>query len=210
MRKVGTRFSAELQELDPDALRAAAERAVMEELAPIARPDERLERAAEIIHQADAEIALHVQERDEAVASLWFYDHVLGIPAKAGIKPNAYREILSRVFYGGIERVPTESGRIPLRPIPDLPLPELAEAAREAGVPVVKDAAKKLPRLATVVIEARARRAAAVVFMRNAALALSEEPYNWNAPRIAAVAGVSRKLISQQQITARRERDAKN
>ncbi|MFD7501585.1 hypothetical protein [Streptomyces sp. NPDC059850] len=212
MPKTGITYSKKkIQKTDFKALRKNAEAEVKEELGQIARPDDRIERAAEIIRQADAETALHLEDRDKAVASLWFYDHVPGLASTIGVVATAYREILSKVFYGGPERVRTESGHYELKPVPDLPGPELVAAAREAGVPFVEDAAEKLPRLATVVAEARARRAAAVVFMRDAALALSEEPYGWDGPRIAEHAGVQKKLIWQQQAAARaaRERAAK-
>ncbi|MGA5127676.1 hypothetical protein ACPCAG_30795 [Streptomyces pseudogriseolus] len=207
MPKAGIDYSkTKIQKPDFKTLRQAAESAVKEELGHIARPDDRIERAAEIIRQADAEIELHLEDRDKAVASLWFYDHVPGLAGAIGVTPTAYREILSRVFYGGHERVRTESGHYELKPIPALPGDELVAAAKKAGVPVVEDAAEKLPRLATVVAEARARRGAAVVFMRDAALALSEEPYGWDGPRIAEHAGVGKKLIWQQQAAARAAR----
>ncbi|MGY5009906.1 hypothetical protein ACWCY6_17755 [Streptomyces sp. 900105755] len=208
MPKAGITYSKKkIKKTDFKALREAAERAVTEELGRITRPDDRIERAAEIIRQADAEVALHLDDRDKAVASLWFYEHVPGLAGTIGVTPTAYREVLSKAFYGGPERVRTDSGHYELRPVPDLPGPELVEAARKAGVPLVEDADKKLPNLATVVAEARARRGAAVVFMRDAALALSEEPYGWDGPRIAEHAGVQKKLIWQQQAAARAARD---
>ncbi|MGW2496212.1 hypothetical protein ACWCV2_17140 [Streptomyces pseudogriseolus] len=207
MPKAGIDYSkTKIQKPDFKTLRQVAEAAVKEELGQIARPDDRIERAAEIIRQADAEIEAHLESRDKAVASLWFYDHVPGLAGAIGVTPTAYREILSKVFYGGYERVRTSSGHYELKPIPDLPGDELVAAAKKAGVPVVEDAAERLPQFAAVVVEARARRGAAVVFMRDAALALSEEPYGWDGPRIAEHAGVGKKLIWQQQAAARAAR----
>ncbi|MFC9280883.1 hypothetical protein [Streptomyces collinus] len=182
---------------DFKAIREREERAVKDELGAIARPDDRIERAAEIIRQADAEIALHLEDRDKAAASLWFYEQVLGLPKALGVAPNAYREILSKALYGD-----------PKKPLPVGDSAEkLIRLAEEAGIERVANAAEELPRLAAIVAAARARRGAAVVFMREAALTLSEEPYGWDGERIAEHAGVATKLIWQQQRTARLARE---
>ncbi|MET9776207.1 hypothetical protein ABZ023_18435 [Streptomyces sp. NPDC006367] len=179
------------------AIREREQRDVKEELGAIARPDDRIERAAEIIRQADAEIALHLPDRDKAAASLWFYEQVLGLPKVLGIAPNAYREVLSKALYDD-----------PKKPLPVGDSPEkLVKLAEEAGIERVDDAAEELPRLARIVAAARARRATAVVFMREAALVLSEEPYGWSGEKIAEHAGVTTKLIWQQQRTARLARN---
>ncbi|MFF7838826.1 hypothetical protein ACFZC6_08420 [Streptomyces ossamyceticus] len=209
MPKAGITYSKRKVEApDYGALRAREERAVKDELGAIARPDDRIERAAEIIRQADAEIALHIEDRDKAVASLWFYEHVLGLARAIDVTNTAYREILSKALYG-IDRRRTESGHYELRPVPDVTGPELVRLADKAGVPRIETAFEELPRLASVVSAARARRAAAVVFMRDAALALSEEPYGWSGEKIAGHAGVGTKLIWQQQRTARLAREKK-
>ncbi|MFF7169714.1 hypothetical protein [Streptomyces pseudovenezuelae] len=206
MPKAGITYSKRKVEApDYKDLRKREERAVKDELGAIARPDDRIERAAEIIRQADAEIALHIEDRDQAVASLWFYEHVLGLARATGVTATAYREILSKALYG-IDRRRTESGHYELRPVPDVTGPELEKLAEEAGTPRVEGAFEALPRLASVVSAARARRTAAVVFMRNSALALSEEPYGWSGEKIAEHAGVATKLIWQQQETARQAR----
>ncbi len=209
MPKAGITYSKRKVEApDYRALREREERAVKDELGALARPDDRIERAADIIRQADAEIALHIDDRDKGVASLWFYEHVLGLAPAIDVTSTAYREILSKALYG-IDRRRTESGHYELRPVPDVTGPELVKLAEEAGVPRVENAFEELPRLASVVSAARARRAAAVVFMRDAALALSEEPYGWSGEKIAKHAGVGTKLIWQQQRTARLAREKK-
>ncbi|WP_116428933.1 hypothetical protein [Streptomyces spongiicola] len=209
MPKAGIRYSKRKVEApDYKTLRAHEERAVKDELGAIARPDDRIERAAEIIRQADAEIALHIEDRDKGAASLWFYEHVLGLASAIDVTSTAYREILSKALYG-IDRRRTASGHYELRPVPDVTGPELVKLAEEAGVPRIENAFEELPRLASVVSAARARRAAAVVFMREAALALSEEPYGWSGEKIAEHAGVGTKLIWQQQRTARLAREKK-
>ncbi|MBK3639515.1 hypothetical protein [Streptomyces sp. MBT33] len=207
MPKAGITYSKrKVKAPDFKTLRAREERAVKDELGAIARPDDRIERAAEIIRQADAEIALHIEDRDKAVASLWFYEHVLGLARAIDVTPTAYREILSKALYG-IDRRRTESGHYELKPVPDVTGPELEKLAEEAGMPRVENAFEELPRLASIVSPARARRDTAVVFMRNAALALSEEPYGWSGEKIGEHAGVATKLIWQQQRTARQARD---
>jgi hypothetical protein len=210
MPKAGITYSKnKVQPTDFPAIRAREESAVKDELGAIARPDDRIERAAEIIRQADAEIALHLEDRDKAVASLWFYEHVLGLSKAIGVTPTAYREILSKALYGN-ERHRTESGHFELRPVPNVgSSEELVALAEKHKVPRVDGALEALPRLAQVVAAARARRATAVVFMRDAALALDEEPYGWSGERIAEHAGVATKLIWQQQATARKARDAR-
>ncbi|MET7573351.1 hypothetical protein ABZT04_33375 [Streptomyces sp. NPDC005492] len=197
-----------IERTDFKALREQEEGAVNAELGRIARPDDRIERAADIIRQADAEIALHLEDRDKAVASLWFYERVKGLATTIGVTPTAYREILSKALYGRNWKR-TESGHVELEPVPaHVPTPELAKLAEEAGVPRVENASEELPRLARVVASARARRGAAVVFMREAALVLSEEPYGWDGEKIAEHAGVAKKLIWQQQRTARLARES--
>jgi hypothetical protein len=185
---------------DYDEIRAAADTAVRNELGAIARTDDRIVRAAEKIRQADAEIALHIEDRNSALASLYFHDLYEGahLGLMAGITKNAVREIQSMAVYGDPKR------RLPARMTDE----ELQAIARKAKVPHIKKAPGATLRNNSEIIEAaRARRRAAVVFMRNAALALSEEPYNWDGGRIAEHAGVAKRLIWQQQATARKERD---
>ncbi|MFC9534412.1 hypothetical protein ACFT38_28285 [Streptomyces sp. NPDC056975] len=207
MPKAGITYSKnKVESTDYTELNEREEREVKDELGAIARPDDRIERAAEIIRQADAEIALHQEDRDKAVASLWFYGHVLGLSRAINVTNTAYREILSKALYG-IDRRRTGSGHFELRPVPNVSNEELEELAKQAGVERIDSALEDLPRLAQIVAKARVRRKTAVVFMREAALVLSEEPYGWDGERIATHAGVSTKLIWQQQATARRDRD---
>lgn len=194
MPKAGITYSKKRIEKSNFAeIRKQVESDVKEELGAITRPDDRVERAANIIRQADAEIALHAEDRDRAVASLWFYEQVLGLAPAIGVAQNAYREILSKVLYGDPKQAsPTAASN-----------EELVQIAKDAGLKRVDGADEKLPELARIVFMARARRAAAVVFMRKAALALSQEPYGWSVEKIAEHAGVGTKLIYQQQRTAR-------
>lgn len=181
---------------DHASIRKAAQDEVSDELGRLARPDDRVERAAAIIRQADAEIITHVNDRDAAAASLWFYEGVRGLARVLGVYPTAYREILARALYGdGKHPLPTK-----------LTAAERVRIAEEAGVPRVEDARRKLPRLARIVSDAKARREAALPFMQDAALALSEEPYGWDGQRIAEHAGVSTTLIWTHWKMARKRR----
>ncbi|MFJ1732057.1 hypothetical protein [Streptomyces sp. NPDC088254] len=94
------------------------------------------ERAADVIRRADAEIALHLEDRDQAVASMWFYEHVLGLARATDVTNTACREILSKALYG-IDRRRTESGHYELWPVPDVTGPELVKLAEGTGVPRV-------------------------------------------------------------------------
>ncbi|MGW2550065.1 hypothetical protein [Streptomyces sp. NPDC001635] len=196
-RRAGTYSKLKLEVPNYQELRADTERAVKDELGELARPDDRVERAAHIIRQADAEIALHLPERDQMVASLWFYDHVLGLSKVIGVYPTAYREVLSKALHGDAnEPLPRDGAS----------LEDLTRIAEEHGVPRVANAAERLPEVARIVAMARARRAAAVPFMQDAALALSEDPYGWDGERIAEHAGVTTKLIWQHWAAARKRR----
>ncbi|MFG2986197.1 hypothetical protein ACGFYQ_33935 [Streptomyces sp. NPDC048258] len=196
-RRPGTYSNRKITAPDYASIRKAEEDAVKDTLGALSRPDDRVERAAAIIRQADAEIAAHVGDRNAAVASLWFYERVLGLPKVLGVYPTAYREILAKALYGDAKR--------PLPP-ETLSTAEVAQLAEEAGVPHIEDAAEKLPELARIVAAAQARRKTAVPFMQEAAFALSEEPYGWDADRIASYAGVSRRLIWEQWDAVKKRR----
>ena len=206
---------------DYAAIRKAADTVVRNELGAIARPDDRIERAANIIRQADDEIALYVDDRNQAIASLYFYDLYEGahLGQLVGIGPkNAVREVLSRVAYGNSKKpLPPRMTDKELRAfakkmnVPHL-VPEEPDQALRLGVEAAKahqevTVGRELREAGKIIETAKACRNAAVVFMRTAALALSEEPYNWDGPRIAEHAGVTKKLIWQQQRTARMARD---
>lgn len=171
-----------------------AERETMEAVAYVARPDDKVVRAAEIVRQADADIALHLEERNQAVASLWFYEKRLGLTRTIGVTPTAYREILSKALYRDVSK-----------PIPDVDSnAALTALAREAGVPYVRDAAEKVLDLARIVAAARGRRRVAVRFMQECVLALSEPPYDWSTEKIAEHSGIARSLVYRQRNAARR------
>ncbi|MFI6142405.1 hypothetical protein ACIBCC_29965 [Streptomyces griseus] len=163
------------------------------------RPDLLLVEAANVVRQADAEIALWSDERNKALGSLWFYDQVLGLDQASGVTKTAYREILSKVLFGDA-KVPlpaTENNN---------ELEILAESRGVAGLPH-EEAIALLLEAAPLVVAARARRRVAVVYLQDAALALSEPPYEWDPDRIADHADIARKLVYKLKDAAAKRRD---
>ncbi|WP_328333429.1 hypothetical protein [Streptomyces sp. NBC_00455] len=162
-------------------LRADAERQVKDELGAIARPDDRFKRACEIVQQADLEIAAHAEERNQAAMSLWFYDGVRGLDKVLGILPNAYNEMRRVALHGDKKATINPDGDLNARMTPE----ERRAAATRAGVEHIEDAADRLPSLSATVSVAGARRKAAMPFLYDATLALTEEPYGWSTTKIA-------------------------
>jgi hypothetical protein len=180
-----------------DDIRKAAADDVDEQLRKLKRMDDRLELAAHIIRQADAEIALHAGDRNGALASLYLYDHYEGhhLGQLAGLTKNAVREILSQAVYDD-----------PKKPLPPrMTEEEMTRIALDHNVPHVTETPGDTLRSTGEVVEAaKARRATAVRWMQDAALALHEADRTH--VEIAEHAGVSRKLIWQQVQAARRRR----
>lgn len=165
-----------------------------EDLIARVRPDDLVVKAAEVVRQADAEIALYQGERDRALAHLWFYEQRLGLAGTVGLSPLGYRRNLAATVFGNKNH-----------PLPDAETnDELIRFAEEAGVERVENAEAKLLEAAPIVYAARARRDVAVRFMQEAVLALSQPPYDWSPDRIAEHAGVSRTLAYKQRAAARK------
>ncbi|MET8717394.1 hypothetical protein ABZV52_29960 [Streptomyces sp. NPDC004735] len=182
---------------DYENLRREAQEAVQNELSQRRRMDDRIELAAHIIRQADAEIALHADDRNAALASLFLYDHYEGrhLGLMAGVTKNNVREILSQAVYGDRKRT------LP----PRMSEEEMTELAHEHKVSHVKKSPGETLRSAGTVIEtAKARRAVAVTAMQNAALVLHDTDVSL--ADIANKVGVSRKLIWQHVAAARKRR----
>ncbi|MEU6756037.1 hypothetical protein [Streptomyces sp. NPDC046685] len=207
MPKAGTYSTSKTRKIQvPDyiTLRANAEREVKDELGGFARPDDRVARAAEIIRQADVEIATHIDDRDAAAASLWFYEHTTGLARILGLYPTAYRSILYKALYGVHWQGWKEGDPFPKELPTNLSREELVSLAEQQNVPRIEDAAQRLPELARVVAVAKARRAAAMPFMQDAALALSEPPYDWDGEKIANHAGIAVSLVWAHWAAARK------
>lgn len=165
-----------------------------EDLVAKARPDDLVVKAAEVLRQADAEIAAYLEERDQALAQLWFYEQRLGLAGSAGLTNMGYRHALARLMFGDKRH-----------PLPDAESNEaLVQAAEAAGIQHVENAEEKLLETAPIVYAARARRDVAVRYMQEAVLALSQEPYNWTPEKIAEHSGEPRDRIYKQRAAARK------
>lgn len=161
-----------------------------------ARPDNLIVKAAEVLQQADAELAAYIDSRNEALTHLWFYDPRLGLARTAGLSTMGYRSAIARAVYG--EKT---------HPLPEVVSNEvLAKLGQELGVKRIENAAETLVETSKIVYAARTRRDIAVRYMQEAGLVLSEEPYGWSPERIAEHAGVHRDLIYKQRRTARLRR----
>ncbi|MFG2408809.1 hypothetical protein ACGFR8_31585 [Streptomyces brevispora] len=159
--------------------------------------DDRIELAAHIIRQADAEVALHADERNNALASLFLYDHYEGtqLGLMAGVTKNAVRSILAQVVHGNSRQT------LP----PRMTEEEMTRLAREYNVPhITKSPGQKLRSAGIVIETAYARRGVAVTAMQDAALALQET--GTSLVEIARMAGVSRKLVWQHVAASRKRR----
>lgn len=188
---------------DHETLRAQAQRLVKDELGAIARTDDRFKRACEIVQQADLEIAAHAEERNQAAMSLWFYDGVRGLDKVLGILPNAYSEMRRIALHGDKKARINPGGDLNAR----MTAEERRAAAEKAGVPHIKDdAAERLPSLSATVSVAAARRKAAMPFLQDSALALTEEPYGWTTDRIGELGDVTAKYVRDVKNAAKRRR----
>ncbi|WP_435244282.1 hypothetical protein [Streptomyces sioyaensis] len=187
---------------DHEKIRDDATRKVEKELGVIARPDDRFKRACEIVQQADLEIAAHAEERNQAALSLWFYDGVRGLDKVLGILPNAYTEMRRIALHGDKKATINPGGDLNAR----MNAEERRAAAEKAGVPHIEDAADRLPSLAATVSAAAARRKAAMPFLQDAALVLTEDPYEWSTDRIAELGGVTPKYVRDVKNAAKRRR----
>ncbi|MFJ4084939.1 hypothetical protein ACIP2Z_39100 [Streptomyces iakyrus] len=204
MPKANKEYGPRIPAPNYDQISKDAERQVLKELrlerpedAVHARPEDLVVKAARILEQVDAEVALHLDERDQALAHLWFYEQRLGLAKTAGLGNMGYRQALATVMFGNkkhVHELPTGSGE------------ELVQAAEAAGIERVENAEEKLLETAPLVYAARARREIAVRFMQEAVFALSEKPYGWKPEEIAEHAGVDRNLIYKQRAAARRRR----
>ncbi|MFF9901296.1 hypothetical protein [Streptomyces longispororuber] len=172
---------------DPDVLLDAV-------TGPFSQPDVVLVRAVGVIRQADAEIGAHVDDRDQALAHLWFYERRLMLQDTIGVTVNAYRQILAKALYGDSRRpLPSTSSA-----------QELKEIAEAAGIPRIENAADKILEPAAIVAKARARREVGVRFMQEAVWTLSEPPYDWSPDKTAEHADITRKQVYNSRDAARR------
>ncbi|MFJ2225601.1 hypothetical protein ACIOFY_36865 [Streptomyces anulatus] len=199
MPKAGLTYSPKIPAPDYEKIKKDADDAVKRELGATIRPDVLIVKAAEIVRQADAEIALYADERNAAVASLWFYDQVLSLHQTIGVAPNAYREILSKALFGDAKKpVPSVDSSAKLK--------AMAKYRKVAHIPYDK-AAETAVRASTLVASARASRKAALFYLQEAALVLTEAPYDWTPDKIAEHADITRRLVYNLKDAAAKRRD---
>ncbi|QFG13347.1 hypothetical protein SEA_GILGAMESH_155 [Streptomyces phage Gilgamesh] len=193
MPKAGITYGPRIEAPDYEEIKKAAEKQVHkaigftrpEDLLKKVRPEEPAAKAAQVLEQADAEIALHLNERDQALAHLWFYDPRLGLARTAGLSTMGYRGAIARIVYGDKKHA-----------LPEVVSNEaLARIGGTLGVKRVKDAEAQLLKAAPIVYAARARRDVAVRFLQDAVLALSLPPYEWTPERIAEHVGMDRASV---------------
>ncbi|MFD7288486.1 hypothetical protein [Streptomyces sp. NPDC059863] len=151
---------------------------------------------------ADLEVAAHAEERNQAAMSLWFYDGVRGLDKVLGILPNAYNELRRPALHGDRKATINPGGDLKAR----MTAEERRAAAKKADVLHITDAADLLPSLSATVSVAAARRKAAMPFLQDSALALTEEPYEWTTDRIAELGDVTPKYVRDVKNAARRRR----
>ncbi|MCG8971806.1 hypothetical protein [Streptomyces sp. CL12-4] len=202
MSKAGIKYGKRLTSPDYAAIAENAEKSVLkalglerpEDLVAKVRPEDLLVRAADVVRQADAEMAVHLDDRDRSMAHLWFYEPRLGLARAAGLTIVGFRHALARLVYGN-----------KTHPLPDVDSnEELARVGEELGVEPVEDAEEKFLKAAPLGYAARIRRDKAVYYMQEAVLALSQPPYEWGPEKIAEHAGVERKVIYKQRTTAQK------
>ncbi|MGW0033013.1 hypothetical protein ACWDXD_24750 [Streptomyces sp. NPDC003314] len=156
------------------------------------REDVRLDWSSQVVAQADAELAMYLAERDQALAHFWFYDPRKRLPQTSGLSLTGVRNAVAKLVYGDKKH----------------PLPvarsneELARLGEELGVQRVENAEAQLVEAAKIVEAAHTRRALAVRQMQDTVLALSREPYKWSFDAIAKRAGVERTLIYNMRTSA--------
>ncbi|MFE7941969.1 hypothetical protein ACFU46_32120 [Streptomyces griseoincarnatus] len=201
MPKAGIKYGPRIAAPDYEEIALEAEKQVLAQLG-IARPEDLVSKqptdlivkAWSALEQADAELGSYLDERDQALASLWFYDPRLGLARTAGLSTMGYRGAIARVVYGDKKHA-----------LPAVESNEaLAALGKKLGVKRLEDAEAKLLEAAPIVYAARVRRDAAVRYMQEAVLALSLPPYGWTPEQIADHVGVERNLIYKQRAAARK------
>lgn len=203
MPKAGITYGTRIKAPDYTEIGARAEKQVLEDLGlkrgedfVNARPDRLVVKAARIVEQADVDLGAYLDERDQALAHLWFYDPRLGLARAAGLSTMGYRGAIARVVYGDKKH-----------PLPKVESnEELARLGEELGVKHVEYPEATLLKTSQIVYAAHARRKKAVYFMQEAVLILSEPPFDWTPDKIAAHAGVERELIYKQRSAASNRR----
>ncbi|MFD9190361.1 hypothetical protein ACFWCA_19285 [Streptomyces phaeochromogenes] len=205
MPQAGIKYGAQIPGPDYDQIAEDAEKAVHKALGVIRtedllsrRPEDLVKKTAEIIRQADAQIAVHLTERDEALAHLRYYEPHRRLHRTAGLSPIGFRNAVARAVLGDQKAN-----------LPDATSNEgLAQVAQELGVKRLDDARAQLLEAAPIVAGAQNCREIAMRYMQQVILALSEPPYSWSPQEIADHAGMPRDTVYSIRRVARKRRDS--
>ncbi|RZU28261.1 hypothetical protein EV284_6427 [Streptomyces sp. BK022] len=197
MPRIANRLNIEAP--DYDALREKAERDVVQALDRVERLDDRVQLAAEIIQQADIEIATYADTRNELLASLYLHDLIEGAQLSqiAGVNKNGLRRLLGYAVYGSAARKTLPAY------MSDADMNALAKQMNVRHIK--KSPGKQLLEASLVIEEAKARRKAALPVFRRTALELVEK-HDWAVHQVAAHTGQTNKLMSEHLKFARKAR----
>lgn len=184
LRTAGGRVHVDpMERPDFPAIREEARKAMLDELAAVdGGPEDRLRLAAEAVDVWEEKVAELLPKRDAAMCTLAFYTTAQGVYYSAGINRNACNRVLARVL-----KVPG---------VADLPKRDKQPAAaRAAGVRFVKNAERKLPKIAQEYEAARARHAAAIQVRNRMIPVMNADPYGWGPLRIAEAIDRDDKIV---------------
>lgn len=184
LRTAGGRVHVDpMERPDFATIREEARKAMVDELTAVdAPPEDRLRRAAEAVDLWEEKVAELLPKRDAAMCTLAFYTTAPGVYYSAGINRNACNRVLARIL-----NVPS---------VADLPKRDKQPAAaRAAGVPFVKNAERKLPKIAREYEAAKARQAAAIQVRNELIPVMNAEPYGWGPLRIAEAIDRDDKIV---------------
>ncbi|MET8696896.1 hypothetical protein ABZV65_30650 [Streptomyces bauhiniae] len=197
MPRIASRLNIEAP--DYDALREKAEQDVEEALGAAERPDDRVKLAAEIIQQADVEIATYADTRNDLLASLYLHDLIEGTQLSqiAGVNKNGLRRLLGTAVYGSSARKTLPAF------MKDAEMNALAKALNVRHIK--KSPGKQLLEASLVIEKAKARRKAATPVLRDTALELVEK-HDWAVHQVAAHTGLTNKMASEHIKFARLRR----
>lgn len=199
MPKAGNTFGPQIPVPDYEEIEKQSKKAVLDALG-VKRSsdlltkgaDELLVSAAGVIAQADLELAMYLEERDQALAHFWFYDPRRNLVRTAGLTYPSFRAAISKLVYGD-KHVP----------LPDVESnEERAELGEKLRVRRLENAEEQLLNAAKLVRAAHARRKEAVPYMQQATLALSLPPHEWSPEKMAERAGVERTLVYNMRAAA--------
>ncbi|MFJ8301289.1 hypothetical protein ACIQ9R_36060 [Streptomyces sp. NPDC094447] len=172
-----------LERPDFATIRDDARDQVLAEFADITRPDERLERSAEVVIEAQEEMDRLIVERDQLIASLSCYTTAKAVYFSAGLSRTGLKRVMERALR--LDR----DAKLPTRD-------DLMQAGQDAGVPFVENAHETLPKIAREYERHRTIREAATQIRDAVIPVLVAPPYQWTHQRIADAAGIPQPYVT--------------